>query len=185
MSRPNAISAGSDNITQWSDSEKARCSRAGIAALLATPANTRTSIGTKDICFLLDRGPSYIQFCQSLEDKGFVIGRRAFARALLPSRPRKGINEANKPDHRETPRKMIQALVKGRKGEMVRHMEPATQSHVLHCRQQRQLDQHTLHIRQLYGLSTRETQLGVHIMIQRPLQAKFSWQPDSTRGSLA
>ena len=73
--------------TYWPESKKKALAEAARIALTSTPPNQGKTITTQEIHELLDQNPSYIQMCEILEYRGFVIDRGQFARILLKAVP--------------------------------------------------------------------------------------------------
>lgn len=73
--------------TYWPESKKKALAEAARNALTSTPSNQGKVITTQEIHELLDMNPSYIQMCEILEYRGFVIDRGQFARILLKAVP--------------------------------------------------------------------------------------------------
>ena len=73
--------------TYWPESKKKALAEAARIALTSSTPNQGKSITTQEIHELLDQNPSYIQMCEILEYRGFVIDRRHFARTLLKAVP--------------------------------------------------------------------------------------------------
>lgn len=73
--------------TYWPESKKKALAEAARTALTSTPSNQGKVISTQEIHELLDLNPSYIQMCEILEYRGFVIDRGQFARILLKAVP--------------------------------------------------------------------------------------------------
>ena len=73
--------------TYWPESKKKALAEAARIALTSTPPNQGKSITTQEIHELLDLDPSYIQMCEILEYRGFIIDRGQFARILLKAVP--------------------------------------------------------------------------------------------------
>ena len=73
--------------TYWPESKKRALAEAAQIELTSRPPNQKQTITTEEIHELLDRNPSYIQMCEILEYRGFVIDRGEFARVLLKAVP--------------------------------------------------------------------------------------------------
>lgn len=73
--------------TYWPEHKKKQLADAARVALTTTPQNTGKEITPDEIHKLLDQNPSYIQLCEILENRGFVIDRGQFARLLLSAVP--------------------------------------------------------------------------------------------------
>ena len=73
--------------TYWPESKKKALAEAARIALTSSAPNQGKSITTHEIHELLDQNPSYIQMCEILEYRGFVIDRGHFARTLLKAVP--------------------------------------------------------------------------------------------------
>ena len=73
--------------TYWPESKKKALAEAARIALTSSAPNQGKSITTQEIHELLDQNPSYIQMCEILEYRGFVIDRGHFARTLLKAVP--------------------------------------------------------------------------------------------------
>lgn len=73
--------------TYWPESKKKALAEAARIALTSTSINQGKAITTQEIHELLDMNPSYIQMCEILEYRGFVIDRGQFARILLKAVP--------------------------------------------------------------------------------------------------
>lgn len=73
--------------TYWPESKKKALAEAARIALTSTASNQGKVITTQEIHELLDLNPSYIQMCEILEYRGFVIDRGQFARILLKAVP--------------------------------------------------------------------------------------------------
>ena len=76
--------------TMWPEDNKKALAEAAKSALEARPANAGIIITSDEIHGLLDQNPSYIELCEIIESKGFVIDRGQFARILLSAVP--GLN---------------------------------------------------------------------------------------------
>ena len=83
QSAPSPKSGG----TYWPESKKKALAEAARIALTSTLLNQGKLITTQEIHELLDQNPSYIQMCEILEYRGFVIDRGQFARVLLKAVP--------------------------------------------------------------------------------------------------
>ena len=77
-------------VTIWPEGNKKALADAAKLALEARPANSGKTITSEEIRGLLDQNPSYIELCEILESKDFVIDRGQFARILLAAVP--GLN---------------------------------------------------------------------------------------------
>jgi len=73
--------------TYWPENNKRQLAEAARMALTSAPPNAGKSITTNEIHQLLDQNPSYIQMCEILEYRGFIIDRGQFARTLLSAVP--------------------------------------------------------------------------------------------------
>ena len=73
--------------TYWPESKKKALAEAARIALTTAPSNQGKAITTQEIHELLDLNPSYINMCEILEYRGFVIDRGQFARTLLKAVP--------------------------------------------------------------------------------------------------
>lgn len=73
--------------TYWPESRKKALAEAARIALTSSAPNQGKTITTQEIHELLDQNPSYIQMCEILEYRGFVIDRGHFARTLLKAVP--------------------------------------------------------------------------------------------------
>ena len=73
--------------TYWPESKKKALAEAARIALTSSAPNQGKPITTQEIHELLDQNPSYIQMCEILEYRGFVIDRGHFARTLLKAVP--------------------------------------------------------------------------------------------------
>lgn len=93
LAKPSATSAGSGEPkppigkTQWPEQKKRALAEAAMIHLRTEPPNVGKLITANDIHGLLDKGPSYVQMCNYLEERGFVIDRTNLARFLLSAVP--------------------------------------------------------------------------------------------------
>ncbi|KAI9703783.1 MAG: hypothetical protein M1836_007553 [Candelina mexicana] len=83
--RPSA--PGSAVGTIWPESKKAALANAAVKALTAVPQNAGKTLLPEQICALLDKNPSYIELCESLENMDIFMDRAKFARTLLAAVP--------------------------------------------------------------------------------------------------
>ena len=72
------------NATIWPENRKTSLAVAAQKALMSDKANAGKAIWAHDIQGLLDQNPTYVQLCEALVSKGFVVDRAAFAKFLLP-----------------------------------------------------------------------------------------------------
>ena len=73
--------------TEWPPEKKVHVAAAASEYLNNYPGNENKRITTKEISTLLDSNPSYIELCEILEARGFIIERGVLARALLSAVP--------------------------------------------------------------------------------------------------
>ena len=73
--------------TIWPENKKIALATAAKIALTSAPVNAGKKISSQDIHQLLDQNPSYIELCETLEARGFVLDRGHFARLLLAAVP--------------------------------------------------------------------------------------------------
>ncbi len=73
--------------TIWPESKKSSLATAAVKALTAVPQNAGKPLRPEQICDLLDKNPSYIELCESLENMDFFVDRAKFARLLLAAVP--------------------------------------------------------------------------------------------------
>lgn len=73
--------------TEWPPEKKVHVAAAASDYLNSYPGNENKRITTQEISTLLDSNPSYIELCEILEARGFVIARGVLARALLSAVP--------------------------------------------------------------------------------------------------
>ena len=73
--------------TIWPENRKMALATAAKIALTSAPVNAGKAISSQDIHQLLDQNPSYIELCETLEARGFVLDRRHFAKLLLAAVP--------------------------------------------------------------------------------------------------
>ncbi|KAI9828095.1 MAG: hypothetical protein M1832_003622 [Thelocarpon impressellum] len=85
--RPPPSAKSGKSGTVWPENDKASLATAAATALMTAPGNAGKVITPQQIFALLDRCPSYIELCESIERLGFVIDRRNFARFLLSAVP--------------------------------------------------------------------------------------------------
>ncbi|KAI9775704.1 MAG: hypothetical protein M1835_005721 [Candelina submexicana] len=78
---------GSALGTIWPESKKAALANAAVKALTAVPQNAGKTLLPEQICALLDKNPSYIELCESLENMDIFMDRAKFARTLLAAVP--------------------------------------------------------------------------------------------------
>jgi len=71
--------------TIWPADKKA--SLAAAAAEILVTSNPGKVVSSKDISTMLDQNPSYVELCEQLQGKGFVVDRSKFAKALLSAVP--------------------------------------------------------------------------------------------------
>lgn len=71
--------------TIWPADKKA--SLAAAAAEILVTSNPGKVVSSKDISAMLDQNPSYVELCEQLQGKGFVVDRSKFAKALLSAVP--------------------------------------------------------------------------------------------------
>ncbi|KAI9713271.1 MAG: hypothetical protein M1820_001258 [Bogoriella megaspora] len=73
--------------TVWPQNKKKQLAEAAANWINAVPANAKDPITPDQLIGLLDANPSYIELCESLENRQLKIDRAAFARALLTAVP--------------------------------------------------------------------------------------------------
>ncbi|KAI9810678.1 MAG: hypothetical protein M1827_006137 [Pycnora praestabilis] len=73
--------------TVWPESKKAALAEAAAKALASAKENEGKVITSQQICVFLDKNPSYIELCESLEAMEFMVDRAKFARMLLSAVP--------------------------------------------------------------------------------------------------
>lgn len=83
QSTPRVVSA--TNGTIWPADKKA--SLAAAAADILTTSNPGKVVSSQEISTMLNQNPSYVELCEQLQGKGFVVDRSKFAKALLSAVP--------------------------------------------------------------------------------------------------
>ena len=73
--------------TIWPEHKKMALASVGKQILESAAVNAGKLISVDDIRSILDQNPTYDQLCQTLESRGFVFERAAFARRLLDAVP--------------------------------------------------------------------------------------------------
>ncbi len=84
--------------TYWPENKKRTLAEAARKTLTTDPQNAGKQITTTEVHELLNQNPSYMQMCEILENRGFVIDRSQFARTLLSAVP--DLGAATAPDAR-------------------------------------------------------------------------------------
>lgn len=89
--------------TYWPENKKQKLAEAARITLTTDPQNAGKQITTVEVHELLDQNPSYLQMCEILESRGFVIDRSQFARTLLSAVPDLGAATAPDAQKRKPP----------------------------------------------------------------------------------
>ncbi|MCJ1309864.1 hypothetical protein MMC25_003525 [Agyrium rufum] len=74
--------------TYWPESSRRDIAVAAMNALLSDPRNNSKQLTVEEIMDVLHQEPSYVQLCEQLEGKGFMLDRRKLAQQLLQAVPR-------------------------------------------------------------------------------------------------
>jgi len=77
--------ASTSKGTIWPADKKASLATAAAEILVAS--NPGKIVSAKDISTMLDQNPSYVELCEQLQSKGFIVDRLKFAKALLSAVP--------------------------------------------------------------------------------------------------
>lgn len=95
--KPPAAQAGPASAI-WPPGKKVHLAEAAAKWLNAKPENAHKHISAERIVELLNKNPSYLTLCETLEHIGLAVDRAAFARALLSSVPdinKTGVSQQN------------------------------------------------------------------------------------------
>lgn len=84
--------------TEWPETSKAPIAHAAVEFFKISPGNEGRPLDPQEIIGWLNRGPTYNEFCEIFESKGFTLDRSAFARAMLSAVP-----PADAPKNRAAP----------------------------------------------------------------------------------
>ena len=73
----------SADATSWPQEHKLTWACAARDALISSSVNAGRKISPEEIVQILDQSPNYVELCEILERRGFIIDRGHFARVLL------------------------------------------------------------------------------------------------------
>ena len=73
--------------TEWPETSKAPIAHAAVEFFKKSPGNESRPLDPQEIVGWLNSGPTYNEFCEIFESKGFILDRSAFARAMLSAVP--------------------------------------------------------------------------------------------------
>ncbi|KAL2009371.1 hypothetical protein VTN00DRAFT_7565 [Thermoascus crustaceus] len=87
-------------MTIWSEPKRQAVAKATSQYLVAIPANRDKTGSVEMILSLIDSNPSYIELCEQIEARGYVINRSSLAKHLLATVPDLSSNAPQPPQHK-------------------------------------------------------------------------------------